>query len=158
MNNMYNPNAMNTRSPVPVNNSLQNQNGYTPYGLNEFLYNNRNNNNYYNNNTLPNNDQFFKCKPVSSKAEAAACPIDLNGSLWVFVDIGNSKIYTKQIQESGKSEFKVYALTVETAEEPSSEYVTKTEFNNVIQALMASMQPKSEQPINTQNKTAPLNF
>lgn len=152
MNNIYNPNAMNGRSPAPINTSLQQPNGYNSYNVNQFF---NNNNGYYNNNNNQfNNEQFFKCKPVSSKAEAVACPIDLNGSLWIFVDLSHNKIYTKQIKENGKSEFNVYALTME-AEDTSSEYVTKTEFNNVIQALMASI--KKEQPANALDKTTPLN-
>ena len=33
--------------------------------------------------------QYLKCRPVSSKEEARASQIDLDGSLWVFTDIGN---------------------------------------------------------------------
>ena len=110
-NGVYNPNAMNIRSPAPTTNPLlQPQLAYNN-GLNEFLYNNNNNNGYYNN--PPNNNEFFKCRPVSSKAEASAYSIDLNGSLWIFVDLGHGKIYTKQVKENGQSEFKVYAETAE---------------------------------------------
>ena len=111
MNNVYNPNAMNIRSPAPnvtANPLMQQQVAYN----NEFLYNG-NNNGYYNN--PPNHDQFFKCRPVSSKAEASAFSIDLNGSLWVFVDLGHGKIYTKQIKENGQSDFKVYVSFFVTA-------------------------------------------
>lgn len=41
--------------------------------------------------------QYLKCRPVSSKEEARASQIDLDGSLWVFTDVANDKIYTKQI-------------------------------------------------------------
>jgi hypothetical protein len=34
-------------------------------------------------------NQFLKCRPVSSKEEARAFQIDLDGSLWVFTDLGN---------------------------------------------------------------------
>ena len=152
-NNVYNPNAMNIRSSVPtVNPLLQPQLAYNN-GLNENLYNN--NNGYYNN--LPNNE-FFKCRPVSSKTEASAYSIDLNGSLWIFVDLGHNKIYTKQVKENGQSEFKVYAETAEQ-EQTSSEYVTKTEFNSVIQSLAAAIgiNKMQETPANVENKTAPLN-
>jgi hypothetical protein len=33
-------------------------------------------------------NQFLKCRPVSSKDEARAFQIDLDGSLWVFTDLG----------------------------------------------------------------------
>lgn len=52
------------------------------------------------------NNQFLKCRPVSSKEQAQALQIDLDGSLWVFTDIGNEKIYTKQINADGTASFK----------------------------------------------------
>lgn len=51
----------------------------------------------------------MKCRPVSSKQEAMASQIDLDGSLWVFTDIGNGKIYTKQINNDGTASFRTYA-------------------------------------------------
>jgi len=51
----------------------------------------------------------LKCRPVSSKEEAMASQIDLDGSLWVFTDIGNGKIYTKQINNDGTASFRTYA-------------------------------------------------
>lgn len=53
-------------------------------------------------------NQFLKCRPVSSKEEAMACQIDLDGSLWVFADIGNGKMYTKQINTDGTAIFKSF--------------------------------------------------
>ena len=44
--------------------------------------------------------QFLKGRPVSSLEEARASMIDLDGSLFVFTDIANNKIYTKQINET----------------------------------------------------------
>jgi hypothetical protein len=54
--------------------------------------------------------QYLKCRPVSSKEEARAFQIDLDGSLWVFTDIGNEKIYTKQINNDGTASFKTYVF------------------------------------------------
>ena len=56
-------------------------------------------------------NQFLKCRPVSSRDEAIAFQIDLDGSLWVFTDVGNEHIYTKQINNDGTATFKTYALT-----------------------------------------------
>ena len=55
-------------------------------------------------------NQFLKCRPVSSKEEARAYQIDLDGSLWVFTDIGNEKIYTKQVNNDGTATFKTYSF------------------------------------------------
>lgn len=88
--------------------------------------------------------QYLKCRPVVSKEEARASQIDLDGSLWVFTDVGNGKIYTKQINNDGTATFKTYALTEDEPQYESGEYVTKDEFNKVIQALMATINSKSE--------------
>jgi hypothetical protein len=34
--------------------------------------------------------------------------IDLDGSLWVFPNVANGKIYTKQINNDGTASFKIY--------------------------------------------------
>lgn len=98
-------------------------------------------------------NQFLKCRPVSSREEARACQIDLDGSLWVFTDVGNQKIYTKQINNDGTASFVTYTRTED--ENPylsTNEYVTKEEFNKVIKTLMAAMQPASSQePASAQN-------
>lgn len=70
-------------------------------------------------------NQFLKCRPVSSKEEARAAQIDLDGSLWVFPDVINGKIYTKQINNDGTAAFKTYALTADESPYETSEYVTK---------------------------------
>ncbi len=107
-------------------------------------------------------NQFLKCRPVSSKEEARAFQIDLDGSLWVFTDIGSDKIYTKQINTDGTATFKTYSFIAED-ENPydnTTEYVTKDEFNKVIQTLAAAIQhPQGAVPAQS-NKTenALVNF
>lgn len=91
-------------------------------------------------------NQFLKCRPVSSKEEARAFQIDLDGSLWVFTDLGNEKIYTKQINADGTASFKTYAFVAETENTYNpTEFVTKEELNKVVQSLMAAMQVSSPQ-------------
>ena len=96
-----------------------------------------------NNITVNTNNQYLKCRPVASKEQARAAQIDLDGSLWVFTDVGNQKIYTKQINYDGTATFKTYALTIDENPYNSSQYVTKDEFNTVIQNLMAAIQSQS---------------
>ena len=98
-----------------------------------------------------NSNQFLKCRPVASKEQARAAQIDLDGSLWVFTDIGNQRIYTKQINYDGTATFKTYVLTADENPYNSSEYVTKDEFNNVIQNLMAAIQSNIQK-----NQTEPV--
>ena len=125
--------------------------GFQQSGINQNLY--RNNlitntpyDNYIGNINQQNViNQFLKCRPVASRQEARAFQIDLDGSLWVFTDIGNDKIYTKQISNDGTAVFKTYALSQDENEYDSSIYVTKEEFNKVIQALVATINPKNNE-------------
>ena len=86
-----------------------------PYGSNNMLLSNTPYNNYMGNRPIDSQDllsnQFLKCRPVSSKDEARAFQIDLDGSLWVFTDLGNGKIYTKQVNNDGTAAFKTYVFT-----------------------------------------------
>lgn len=98
-------------------------------------------------------NQFLKCRPVSSKEEAMASQIDLDGSLWVFPNVGSGKIYTKQINADGTAAFYTYTLTEEPIENNSSQFVTREEFNKVIQSLLAATQVKTDaQPASAELK------
>ena len=85
-----------------------------PDGSNNMLLSNTPYNNYMGNRSIDSQDllsnQFLKCRPVSSKDEARAFQIDLDGSLWVFTDLGNGKIYTKQVNNDGTATFNTYVL------------------------------------------------
>lgn len=136
-----------------------------PYGNANMLLTNSPYDNYMGNRRIDSQYQFLKCRPVSSKDEAKACQIDLDGSLWVFTDLGNGKIYTKQVNNDGTATFKTYVFTEDQNPYTSTEYVTKEEFNKVVQSLMAAMHPVSAQEpapansneINNQNNTL-MNF
>ncbi len=133
-----------------------------PYGSNNMLLSNTPYNNYMGNRPIDSQDllsnQFLKCRPVSSKDEARAFQIDLDGSLWVFTDLGNGKIYTKQVNNDGTAAFKTYVFTEDQNPFSSTEYVTREEFNKALQSLMAAMQTTSStEPVPTQQKTV-MNF
>lgn len=125
-----------------------------PYGNNNMLMNlPYNNGSSYMAQGSNSPNQFLKCRPVSSKDEARAYQIDLDGSLWVFTDVGNGKIYTKQVNNDGTATFKTYAFTQD--ENPyASTYVTKEEFNKVIQTLMATIQSNGSQETMGINKSS----
>ena len=151
---------------VQPNGNLQSPANFSfPYGnqtQNSSLYNYFNNGLNNSMNLQNNQYQFLKCRPVSSKEEARAAQIDFDGSLWVFTDIGNGKIYTKQISNDGTAAFKTYTFTKdENPYSSSSEYVTKEEFNKVISSLIAAIPKTSEekavQPKKDQEKI-PLSF
>ena len=157
----------------------------TPYYYNNYP---NNNNNYANNNLIANtpynnymginnngsnnfqNQQstaYFKCRPVSSEEEARACQIDLDGSLWIFTNLGNNKIYTKRVDENGLSDFNTYVLAPKKQSEqlnieqatpanqaPAAQYVTKNEFNTTVMTLanaIKSIRDTSSAPVQSQN-------
>ena len=59
---------------------------------------------------VPQQMQMIKGRPVSSLEEARASMIDLDGSMYVFTDVANKRIYTKQILLDGTAELKTYVL------------------------------------------------
>lgn len=88
---------------------------------------------------------YLKCRPVSSKQEAKVAQIDLDGSLWVFTDVGNKRIYTKQINVDGTANFNTYILTEEKDNtEQQINYVTKQEFDQTIGKILAAISIKQD--------------
>lgn len=91
---------------------------------------------------------YLKGRPVLSVEEARASQIDLDGSLHVFTDIGNKKIYTKQLNLDGTATLKTYVLVEDKPlTSMDTEYVTKAEFQQAlaqIQNALAATQQKEE--------------
>lgn len=138
--------------------NMQGQQMQLPYGNNNLIMNSPYDN-YMGRVTqqqIFSQNQFLKCRPVSSKDQARAFQIDLDGSLWVFTDIGNEQIYTKQINNDGTATFKTYTLTEDKTPYGTPEYVTKEEFNRVIQSLMAAttVQSQNNVSVNSDQKTS----
>ena len=84
--------------------------------------------------------QLLKGRPVSNMEEAKASMIDLDGSLFVFPDIANGKIYTKQVLMDGTADFKVYCLDGGKPERKASEtkqieFVPFDVFNDTVKEL-----------------------
>lgn len=105
--------------------------------------------------TSPMNNQFLKGRPVSSFEEARAAQVDFDGSLHIFTDIGNKKIYTKQINLDGTATLHTYVLAEDEGEMPvvaQPEYVTKEEFNQALSQIQAALVAKEED-----NKSKSLN-
>lgn len=85
---------------------------------------------------------FLKCRPVSSLEEARAAQIDLDGSLFVFTDVANQKIYTKQIKPDGTAALNTYVLAKDEAP-PAPNYVTREELDEALAAFRSTL-PKAE--------------
>lgn len=92
---------------------------------------------------------YIKGRPVVSIDEARASQIDLDGSLHVFPDLNNKKIYTKQINMDGTATFNIFELvpTPVASEVQTKAYVTRDELEQIIEELRASLtQPKAPKP------------
>ena len=92
---------------------------------------------------------YIKGRPVLSIDEARASQIDLDGSLHVFPDMGNKRIYTKQINLDGTATFNVFELapTAPQSAETQPEYVTKTQLDEILAEFKASLtQTKTPKP------------
>lgn len=85
--------------------------------------------------------QVLKGRPVSSYDEAKASMIDLDGTLFVFTDIANNCIYTKQILLDGSAELKTYVLQEQKQGETkrdnrnNTQYVLREDFERTIGEL-----------------------
>lgn len=84
---------------------------------------------------------YIKGRPVVSIDEARASQIDLDGSLYVFPDLGNKKIYTKQINMDGTAAFNIFELVGANSENsaPAPVYVTKNELDEILANFKASL-------------------
>ena len=82
---------------------------------------------------------YIKGRPVVSIDEARASQIDLDGSLYVFPDLGNKKIYTKQINLDGTATFNTFELAA-PGEAPQPSYVTKEELDEILAQFKASLE------------------
>lgn len=96
--------------------------------------------------TSPQSSQMMlKGRPVSSVDEVRASVVDFDGSVFYFPDIANKRIYTKQIGMDGSAILCMYELKeLPPAETPmmSSNFVTREEFESVINQLRQVMLPE----------------
>lgn len=107
----------------------------------------------------PQISQGLKGRPVSSIEEVRAAQIDFDGSLFVFPDIANKRIYTKQINLDGTASLNVYELKEIVVPKSEVDYVTKQEFEKVIKELNAAVQGiAANAPVKESQPAAAINF
>lgn len=107
--------------------------------------------NYYNNPMMTSyNQQILKGRAVTSFDEAKAAMIDLDGSIFVFPDVSNKAIYTKQINLDGTASVNVYRLE----ETPTNMSVNQNQGNNQkdVFAIADDISSMKEMLIDMQNK------
>jgi hypothetical protein len=76
---------------------------------------------------------------VVSIDEARASQIDLDGSLYVFPDLSNKKIYTKQINIDGTATFNVFELTTPVETPVTQGFVTREELDKILASFKESL-------------------
>lgn len=77
----------------------------------------------------PQPQNSLKGRPVTSLEEARASMIDLDGSVSIFPDFGNGKIYTKQLNLDGTATLNSYSLDRLPHSSPEIAGVLKSEPN-----------------------------
>lgn len=102
-----------------------------------------------------------KVRPVSSLDEVRAAQIDFDGSVFLFPDVANKKIYTKQINLDGTPSIKIYALAEDTP--PAPTYATKEELETAIMNLTnlinsAERKENNESTTPKRNNNATVSF
>lgn len=95
---------------------------------------------------------YLKGRPVSSVEEARASQIDYDGSLFIFPDISNNRIYTRRFNQDGTVSFNTYMpadiadagmnqnMMAQNVESPQTDYVTKSDFDKAIAELKESFE------------------
>lgn len=94
----------------------------------------------------PTTSAGLKGRPVSSFEEARVAQIDLDGSISIFPDLGNKKIYTKRINADGTAAIHTYSLDTQSTETASTDYATKDEvleLKQTLEGILAKLQSAS---------------
>lgn len=99
----------------------------------------------------PQVQQGLKGRPVASLEEARASSIDFDGSVFIFPDLANRCIYTKQINMDGTATLNVYELKELPIEKPA-QYVTREEFDAALQQIKMMLAPV-QQPVKEELKS-----
>lgn len=89
---------------------------------------------------------LLKGRFVSSVDEVRAAQVDFDGSIFVFPDIANKKIYTKQIDLNGNVKLEEYDWVPIEKTAAVGDFVTKQEFEETMakvkEAISQATQPQ----------------
>lgn len=91
--------------------------------------------------SAPSQIPALRGRPVASFDEVRATTIDFDGSVFIFPDFANKKIYTKQIGMDGTPSYNCYELAAfppQNVTEPAN-FVTRDEFNQTLSQIKEAM-------------------
>lgn len=110
----------------------------------------QNSNQFTNQQVLQSASNVLKGRPVTSLEEARAAQIDFDGSVFLFPDIANGKIYTKQINLDGTATLKEYKTDAAVVKEQSNnDYLEMIEdLQNQIDEIKAKLGGKGNDKSN----------
>ena len=103
---------------------------------------------------------FIKGRPVSSLEEARVAQVDLDGSVFIFPDLGNKKIYTKRINADGTATLHTYSLDNIPVEE-ETKFATKdeiSELRNILEEVVNKLKGSSGGVVTSTGTQAKINF
>lgn len=103
---------------------------------------------------IPSQPSMLKGRPVTGIDEAKAAPIDFDGSVHIFPDIANKRIYTKQLGMDGLPLFSVYELTNnpnDSLPQSNVDYVPAVDFEELKKKVEAIEQMVSKTKNEKQN-------
>ena len=94
---------------------------------------------------------LLKGRFVSSVDEVRAAQVDFDGSIFIFPDMANKKIYTKQIDLNGNVKLEEYDWVPIEKTSAVGDFVTKQEFEETMakvkEAISQAIQPQvTKQP------------
>ena len=91
---------------------------------------------------------LLKGRFVSSIDEVRAAQVDFDGSIFIFPDMANKKIYTKQIDLNGNVKLEEYDWVPIEKTAAVGDFVTKQEFEETMakvkEAISQAAQPQSQ--------------
>lgn len=106
--------------------------------------------------------RLMKCFPVTSIEEARAAMIDIDGSITVFPDIANGRIYTKAVDLNGLAVLQTYELVANVTPQVSADQRI-----DELEAMVNSLKEEIEnvkqsantvnRPIKSKSKSASIN-
>lgn len=99
----------------------------------------------------------LKGRPVTSLEEARVSQIDLDGSIFIFPDFGNKKIYTKKINIDGTAAIQTYEL-LDQPIAATEEYATKDELLELKQTLDKILNKIQNNITNNNSSNQKINF